>query len=68
MKTLKLILNNIYINYIFIYFRSILDDTSDEEPDELSLSEDVFKGFKNTSDSNSTSVYSFQEPLKSSEQ
>jgi hypothetical protein len=53
--------------YIFIYFRSILDDASDEDTDELSSSEDVFKGVNN-SDSNSTSAYSFQEPLKNSEQ
>lgn len=54
--------------YIFIYFRSILDDTSDEDPDEISLSEDVFSGFKNTPDSNSTSGYNLQEPFKNAEQ
>jgi len=52
-----------------LHFRSILDDTNDEDADELNLSQDLSNDFKNTiSDSNSTYTYSFPEPFKNAEQ
>jgi len=52
-----------------LYFRSILDDTNDEDTDELNLFEDLSNDFKSTiSDSNSTYTYGFPEQFKNAEQ
>jgi len=49
------------------YFRSNLDDTNDEDAEELNLSEDLSNDFKNIiPDSNST--YDFSESFKNTEQ
>lgn len=52
-----------------MYFRSHLDNISDEDTDELNLSEDLLSYSKNTiSDSNSSFSYCFPEPFKMNDQ
>lgn len=52
-----------------MYFRSHLDNISDEDTDELNLSEDLSSYSKNTfSDSNSSFGHRFPEPFKINDQ
>jgi len=58
--------------YIFIFYfclRSNLDNSSDDDVEELNLSADFPNDFKNSiSDSNSMSNYSFIESFKNTDQ
>lgn len=58
-----------YSFVLFILFRSNLDDTSDEDTDEINLSEDLSNDFSNlVFDSNPISSNNLSEPFKNTEQ